>query len=214
MTATIAALRKDYTLHALTESDVASSPIEQFTRWWNQALESKIDEVNAMALSTVNSSGIPESRIVLLKGYSPKGFIFFTNYQSDKGVQLQHNANCSLLFFWKELERQVRINGKAERISGQDSDDYFNSRPEGSKIGAWASPQSKVVENQQWLQERFEKIKHAYALKDIPRPSHWGGFIVVPTSIEFWQGRPSRMHDRIRYSSPANDQWKIERLAP
>jgi pyridoxamine 5'-phosphate oxidase len=144
MASDIAALRKEYTLNALTENEVEASPIEQFSRWWNQALESKIDEVNAMALSTLNEQGFPESRIVLLKGYSPKGFVFFTNYQSDKGTQLQHHANCSLLFFWKELERQIRIRGKAERISEQDSDAYFNSRPEGSKIGAWASPQSKV----------------------------------------------------------------------
>lgn len=214
MASDIAALRKEYTLNALTENDVEATPIGQFTRWWNQALESNIDEVNAMTLSTLNEQLIPESRIVLLKGYSPKGFVFFTNYQSDKGTQLQHNGNCSLLFFWKELERQVRIRGKAEKISETDSDAYFNSRPEGSKIGAWASPQSKVVESQQWLHQNFEKIKSSYTNTPIPRPPHWGGFIVIPECVEFWQGRPSRMHDRIRYSLLQNDAWKIERLAP
>lgn len=214
MASDIAALRKEYTLNALTENDVEATPIGQFTRWWNQALESNIDEVNAMTLSTLNEQLIPESRIVLLKGYSPKGFVFFTNYQSDKGTQLQHNGNCSLLFFWKELERQVRIRGKAEKISETDSDAYFNSRPEGSKIGAWASPQSKVVESQQWLHQNFEKIKSSYTSTPIPRPPHWGGFIVIPECVEFWQGRPSRMHDRIRYSLLQNDAWKIERLAP
>lgn len=214
MPSDIAALRKDYTLHSLTETDVDPSPFAQFTRWWNQALESAIEEVNAMALSTLNQEGFPESRIVLLKGYSEKGFVFFTNYESNKGTQLQHHANCSLLFFWKELERQVRINGRAEKISAQESDDYFNSRPEGSKIGAWASPQSRIVESQQWLHENFERIKAQYQNNSISRPPHWGGFIVRPVSIEFWQGRPSRMHDRIKYSLQQDGGWKIERLAP
>ena len=214
MAADIAQLRKDYTLHSLTETAVAPLPIAQFTAWWEQAAESAIEEVNAMALSTVTKEGRPESRIVLLKGYSEKGFVFFTNYESDKGDQLQQNAHCSLLFFWKELERQVRINGRAEKISAQESDDYFNSRPEGSKIGAWASPQSRIVESQQWLHENFERIKTQYQNNTISRPPHWGGFIVRPVSIEFWQGRPSRMHDRIKYSVQQDGGWKIERLAP
>jgi pyridoxamine 5'-phosphate oxidase len=214
MAADIGQLRKEYSLHSLTETGVAALPLDQFTQWWNQAIQSDIEEVNAMALSTINKEGRPESRIVLLKGYSEKGFVFFTNYESNKGDQLQQHAHCSLLFFWKELERQVRINGRAEKISTQESDAYFNSRPEGSKIGAWASPQSQVVESQEWLHENFERIKARYNNNTISRPPHWGGFAVRPDSMEFWQGRPSRMHDRIRYSLQQDGGWKIERLAP
>lgn len=214
MAADIGQLRKEYSLHSLTETGVAALPLDQFTQWWDQAIQSDIEEVNAMALSTINKEGRPESRIVLLKGYSEKGFVFFTNYESNKGEQLEHHAHCSLLFFWKELERQVRINGRAEKISTQESDAYFNSRPEGSKIGAWASPQSQVVESQEWLHENFERIKARYNNNIISRPPHWGGFAVRPDSMEFWQGRPSRMHDRIRYSLQQDGSWKIERLAP
>ena len=214
MAADIGQLRKEYSLHSLTETGVAALPLDQFTQWWNQAIQSDIEEVNAMALSTINKEGRPESRIVLLKGYSEKGFVFFTNYESNKGDQLQQHAHCSLLFFWKELERQVRINGRAEKISTQESDAYFNSRPEGSKIGAWASPQSQVVESQEWLHENFERIKARYNNNTISRPPHWGGFAVRPDSMEIWQGRPSRMHDRIRYSLQQDGGWKIERLAP
>ena len=214
MAADIGQLRKEYSLHSLTETGVAALPLDQFTQWWNQAIQSDIEEVNAMALSTINKEGRPESRIVLLKGYSEKGFVFFTNYESNKGDQLQQHAHCSLLFFWKELERQVRINGRAEKISTQESDAYFNSRPEGSKIGAWASPQSQVVESQEWLHENFERIKARYNNNTMSRPPHWGGFAVRPDSMEFWQGRPSRMHDRIRYSLQQDGGWKIERLAP
>ena len=214
MAADIGQLRKEYSLHSLTETGVAALPLDQFTQWWDQAIQSDIEEVNAMALSTINKEGRPESRLVLLKGYSEKGFVFFTNYESNKGDQLQQHAHCSLLFFWKELERQVRINGRAEKISTQESDAYFNSRPEGSKIGAWASPQSQVVESQEWLHENFERIKARYNNNTISRPPHWGGFAVRPDSMEFWQGRPSRMHDRIRYSLQQDGGWKIERLAP
>lgn len=214
MSSTIDQIRKDYSLHSLTEAGVAASPVEQFTRWWDQAIESKIDEVNAMTLSTINAQGLPESRIVLLKGYSEKGFIFFTNYESDKGSQLHQQPHCSLLFFWKELERQVRINGKAEKISSVESDTYFNSRPEGSKIGAWASPQSRPVESQQWLLDNYEHWRGKYENRPIPRPPHWGGWLVLPALMEFWQGRPSRMHDRIRYKVQPDGSWKTERLAP
>ena len=221
MAADIGQLRKEYSLHSLTETGVAALPLDQFTQWWDQAIQSDIEEVNAMALSTINKEGRPESRIVLLKGFSEKGFVFFTNYESNKGDQLQQHAHCSLLFFWKELERQVRINGRAEKISTQESDAYFNSRPEGSKIGAWASPQSEVIPSREWLELRQRNLQETFPEEssvDPPRPAHWGGYRLTPDVFEFWQGRPSRLHDRIRYrasaafGSPA--KWTIERLAP
>lgn len=212
---TIADLRRDYAMHSLTEKEVAANPFVQFTNWWKQATEAAIDEVNAMTLATLGDSGFPESRIVLLKGYDEKGFVFFTNYESAKGAQLAAHSKCSLLFFWKELERQVRIIGKASAIAAAESDTYYHSRPVGSQIGAWASPQSKVVESKEWLEENFAQIEKKYqGQSSIPRPPHWGGYRVAPTRIEFWQGRPSRMHDRICYTQEQNAEWKIERLAP
>lgn len=210
----IAQLRKDYTLNSLNEDDVALSPIHQFETWWNEAKESQIDEFNAMTLSTVDSTGMPEARTVLLKALDERGFVFFTNYNSAKSLQIAENGKCCLLFFWKELERQVRINGVAEKISMQESIDYFNSRPDGSKIGAWASPQSLVVSGKAWLKETFEFYKERFKHGEIPKPPHWGGFRITPIKIEFWQGRPSRMHDRICYTSTSPNVWKIERLAP
>jgi pyridoxamine 5'-phosphate oxidase len=209
----LAQIRKDYTLHSLNEEDVATSPIVQFGKWWADAEASKIDEINAMTLATVSDKGIPDARTVLLKGYDDKGFVFFTNYNSVKSIQLDANANCCLLFFWKELERQVRITGIAEKLSSMESIEYFNSRPEGSKIGAWASPQSMVVAGKAWLKETFEYYTERFKHGEIPKPPHWGGYRIKATKIEFWQGRPSRMHDRILYSKLENN-WKIERLAP
>lgn len=210
----IARLRKDYTLHALNEEDVALHPVEQFRRWWNDAEQSQIDEMNAMTLSTIDESGMPEARTVLVKGFDEAGFVFFTNYNSAKSRQLDFNANCCLLFFWKELERQVRINGVAEKISTAESIAYFESRPDGSKIGAWASPQSLVVAGKAWLKETFEYYAERFKHGQIPKPPHWGGYRVKPNRVEFWQGRPSRMHDRIQYGLQENGNWKIERLAP
>lgn len=210
----VADIRKEYALHSLNEEEVASEPIEQFRQWWKEAETSSIEEVNAMTLSTVNEAGWPEARTVLLKGYDEKGFVFFTNYNSAKSIQLDQNPHCSLLFFWKELERQVRISGVAEKISTQESIDYFNSRPDGSKIGAWASPQSMVVAGKAWLKETFEFYKERFKHGEIPKPPHWGGYRVKALRIEFWQGRPSRMHDRICYTKTENGSWKIERLAP
>ncbi|MBL0307895.1 MAG: pyridoxamine 5'-phosphate oxidase [Chitinophagaceae bacterium] len=213
----IAQLRKDYTLHTLNEDEVDPSPLAQFQRWWNDAEKSQIDEMNAMTLATTGQDGMPEARTVLLKAFDEKGFVFFTNYNSAKSQQLDFNANCCLLFFWKELERQVRINGIAEKISVKESIDYFDSRPDGSKIGAWASPQSVVVAGKTWLKETFEYYAERFKHGKIPKPPHWGGYRVKPTKIEFWQGRPSRMHDRILYTPVADSaegQWKTERLAP
>ena len=207
-------LRKDYTLHALNEEDVAESPIIQFEKWWQEATQSKIEEMNAMTLATTGSDGMPDARTVLLKAVDEKGYVFFTNYNSAKSQQLELNNNCCLLFFWKELERQVRINGVAEKISVKESIDYFDSRPEGSKIGAWASPQSMVVAGKAMLKETFQYYAERFKHGQIPKPPHWGGYRVKPVRIEFWQGRPSRMHDRILYTQLDGGLWKTERLAP
>ena len=209
----IARLRKDYALNSLNEDDVAASPIIQFEKWWHDASKSEILEYNAMTLASTGHDGMPEARTVLLKAFDDQGFVFFTNYNSAKSQQLDFNTNCCLLFFWKELERQVRINGTAERISMKESIDYFDSRPDGSKIGAWASPQSMVVAGKAWLKETFEYYAERFKHGQIPKPPHWGGYRVKPTKIEFWQGRPSRMHDRILYT-PEGEGWKRERLAP
>ena len=210
----IADIRKDYKQHSLNEADVAADPFTQFQQWWDQAIASEIDEVNAMTLATASNDGIPSARIVLLKGFSSKGFTFFTNYNSYKGKQLDENPKACLVFFWKELERQVRITGLIEKINGKQSDEYFQSRPESSRIGTWASPQSRVIENRQWLDEKFNELVNKMEGTPIPRPPHWGGYIVKPVVIEFWQGRPSRLHDRIQYTLEENGGWKIERLAP
>lgn len=210
----IAAIRKDYTLHALNEEDVAFSPFDQFKKWWEDAENSDILEMNAMTLSTLSPEGLVDGRTVLLKGFDEQGFVFFTNYNSEKSRALDVNANCCLLFFWRELERQVRINGIAERISSAESIAYFNSRPDGSKIGAWASPQSMVVAGASWLKETYEYYAERFKHGEIPKPPHWGGYRVKATRIEFWQGRPSRMHDRMLYTPLDNGGWKIERLAP
>ncbi len=210
----IAGIRKDYTLHALNEEDVTSNPIDQFRIWWKEAEQSQILEVNAMTLATVAPDGLVDARTVLVKGFDEQGFVFFTNYNSAKSTHLDENPNCCLLFFWKELERQVRINGVATRIDAAESIAYFNSRPDGSKIGAWASPQSMVVAGKNWLKETFEYYAERFKHGEIPKPPHWGGYRVKPTRIEFWQGRPSRMHDRILYTPNAEGGWKIERLAP
>jgi pyridoxamine 5'-phosphate oxidase len=225
MSNAIADIRKDYKLASLEEADVAENPFDQFTRWWNEAVASQIDEVNAMTLATANAAGVPAARIVLLKGYNANGFIFFTNYESDKGKNLAQNPHAALVFFWKELERQIRIEGTVEKVSAEESDRYFNSRPASSRIGAWASPQSAVIENRTVIEQNVERYSSIFANDSIERPDHWGGYIVKPTSIEFWQGRSSRLHDRIRYSvensayNAATDtrtdlNWKIERLAP
>jgi len=209
----ISSIRKDYQLQSLSESDVKQDPIGQFGKWWDEAIASSIDEVNAMTLSTVTAEGKPSARIVLLKGFDERGFVFFTNYESNKGAQLTANPFASLVFFWKELERQVRIEGICEKVSEQESDDYFHSRPIGSQLGACASPQSRVIESRRVIENNLEKLQDQYREMEIPRPAHWGGYRVVPQAIEFWQGRSSRLHDRIKYTKE-NQSWKIVRLAP
>jgi pyridoxamine 5'-phosphate oxidase len=209
----IADIRKDYQLKSLAEEDVAKSPFDQFGVWWEEAVQSKIDEVNAMALSTASLEGRPSSRIVLLKGYNEEGFVFFTNYNSDKGMQIRQNQYVSLLFFWKELERQVRIEGIALQVAAEESDAYFESRPIGSRLGAWASPQSRKIADRHVLNQELEKYTEQFKHQNVPRPPHWGGYRVKPTSIEFWQGRSSRLHDRILYEL-TDEHWQISRLAP
>ena len=210
----IADIRRDYSHKSLSESDVDTNAFKQFEKWWHEAVNSKIDEVNAMTLATASIDALPSARIVLLKEVNEKGFVFFTNYESYKAQQLAENPKACLVFFWKELERQVRITGLIEKISGKQSDEYFQSRPESSRIGAWASPQSRVIEDRQWLDEKFNELVNKMEGTAIPRPPHWGGYIVKPVVIEFWQGRPSRLHDRIQYTLEENGGWKIERLAP
>jgi pyridoxamine 5'-phosphate oxidase len=214
MNKNIADIRKDYQLQSLLETDIAADPFTQFNRWWDDAEKSELDEINAMTLATASLTGMPAARIVLLKSVTGAGFVFFTNYNSHKGKELEENPNACLVFFWKELERQVRITGKVEKVSGQESDEYFNSRPAGSRIGAWASPQSSVIESRETIEKNILKYEAQFAATEIARPPHWGGYIVIPTVIEFWQGRPNRLHDRLQYSKLQDESWKIERLAP
>lgn len=210
----VADIRKDYKQQSLLEADVEKHPVQQFDKWWNDALRSGIDEVNAMTLATASATGLPAARIVLLKAYDERGFVFFTNYESFKGLQLQENPRACLVFFWKELERQVRITGLVEKTSAAESDTYYNSRPAGSRIGAWASPQSQIISNREWLEQNEKKYTASFSNGVIERPEHWGGYRVKPITIEFWQGRPSRLHDRIQYSLQENGDWLVERLAP
>lgn len=214
MSINIGAIRRDYSHKSLSENDVDANAISQFGKWWEEAVNSKIDEVNAMTLATASIDALPSARIVLLKEFNERGFVFFTNYESYKAQQLAENPKACLVFFWKELERQVRITGLIEKITAKQSDDYFQSRPESSRIGAWASPQSRVIEGRQWLDEKFNELVKEMEGTSISRPPHWGGYIVKPVVIEFWQGRPSRLHDRIQYTLEENGEWKIERLAP
>lgn len=210
----IADIRKTYSKKSLTEKSAAADPIQQFTKWWKEALKSDIDEVNAMTLATASADGVPAARIVLLKDYSPEGFVFFTNYGSTKGDEIRENPKACLVFFWKELERQVRITGMIEKIPAHESDEYFHSRPWESQVGALTSPQSKVIRNREWLQTRYKTLSKQYKNKQVPRPDHWGGYIVKPAIVEFWQGRPGRLHDRLQYRLNEKMKWVLERLAP
>jgi pyridoxamine 5'-phosphate oxidase len=208
----IADIRKDYKREMLNEKNASADAIDQFAKWWDEALQSEIEEVNAMTLATASKDGIPSARIVLLKDYDERGFVFFTNYKSHKGNELELNPHAALVFFWKVLERQIRIQGMVEKISSEESDDYFQTRPAGSRIGAWASPQSTVIKSRKSVEENVKLYQEKFG-ENIPRPKHWGGYRVIPSVIEFWQGRTNRLHDRLQYSKQING-WKIERLAP
>jgi len=208
----LADLRKSYMKGSLSEEDVQANPVEQFNIWFDQARHAELPEPNAMTLASVDENGKPSARVVLIKDVTQEGFVFFTNYDSRKGQALLTNPHAALLFFWPELERQIRIEGSVEKISDKESDDYFDSRPLDSRIGAWASPQSKVISGRGVLIANAAEYALKFALNP-PRPPHWGGFRVKPDAAEFWQGRPSRLHDRIRYTLEQN-AWKIERLAP
>jgi len=214
MSQSIADIRRDYKRESLSEADTDSNPFQQFKKWWDEAVKSDIDEVNAMTVATATATGIPSSRILLLKGYDQQGFVFFTNYQSAKGKEIEQNPHVALLFFWKELERQIRITGTIEKISAKESDIYFQSRPIGSRIGAWSSPQSSVIEDRKVIEDNFIKYEAQFEATGVPRPPHWGGYIVKPTVMEFWQGRSSRLHDRIQYTLTGHQTWNRERLAP
>jgi pyridoxamine 5'-phosphate oxidase len=209
----IADIRKEYKQQSLSEHELAGDPFAQFHTWWKQAIESEIDEVNAMTLATANKNGHPSARIVLLKDADETGFVFYTNYNSSKGIQLEENPFAALVFFWKELERQIRIEGTIAKVDEPESDAYFASRPRESKIGAWASAQSNIVVSRTELEAKVAEIEKKYP-GEIPRPPHWGGYRLIPDSVEFWQGRPGRLHDRLRYSKGEENNWTIERLAP
>ncbi|MBP6431850.1 MAG: pyridoxamine 5'-phosphate oxidase [Ferruginibacter sp.] len=210
----VADIRTEYKKQSLNKADILSNAFEQFTKWWNEALQSELDEVNAMTLATVAPEGTPAARIVLLKGFDERGFVFYTNYNSNKGKQIDNSGKAALLFFWAPLERQIRITGTITKVSEEESDAYFNSRPVGSKIGAWASPQSLPIFDRSVIEDNEKKYQAEYTDENIPRPPHWGGYIVQPFEIEFWQGRPSRLHDRFLYTLQEGGSWKIERLAP
>jgi pyridoxamine 5'-phosphate oxidase len=210
----IADLRQNYTRAGLVEAEAALDPFEQFRNWFQTALEAQLLEPNAMTLATTTADGKPSARIVLLKDFDRRGFVFYTNYESLKAQQLTKNPYAALVFWWGELERQVRVEGRVEKVSATESDEYFQSRPIASQLGAWVSEQSQVVASREVFERRLAELEQKYQARPIPRPPHWGGFRIVPSLIEFWQGRPSRLHDRLRYSLKKDGDWLRERLAP
>lgn len=214
MKSKIAAIRQEYLMASLRKSDLDESPVNQFQHWFQDAVSASVDDANAMTLSTVDENSTPKSRIVLLKGIEANQFIFFTNYHSHKGLQIAQNNHVALNFLWKELQRQVRIEGVATEISTQESEEYFASRPYESQLGAWASSQSEDLDNREILETRYEQLQKNYQDKPIPKPPHWGGYAVDPVYIEFWQGRANRLHDRICYRRDSGRVWHKQRLNP
>lgn len=211
----IASLRRNYSQQSLSETDVLHDPVAQFAVWFEEALNSRLVEPNAMTLATADASGCPSARTVLLKGFDKQGFVFYTNYESRKGKDMKENPQAALLFTWLELERQIRIEGVVEKLPSEESLAYFQSRPKGSQIGAWASPQSRVIESREVLEKRVAELVAEYDhIAALPLPPHWGGYCLKPALIEFWQGRESRLHDRMCYTKTGEGEWKIERLAP
>lgn len=206
-------IRQEYTLGGMDDSYLGANPIDLFDRWFREAVNAGINEPSAMALSTLGTDGYPQSRIVLLKGYGEEGFSFFTNYESQKGNALAQYPKASLLFFWPELQRQIRITGKVEKTSVEESEEYFRSRPRGSRLGAWTSEQSQEIPSRKTLEERYEVFDRKFPEEDIPKPPHWGGYRLTPLTFEFWQGRENRLHDRISFRKE-NGKWRTARLAP
>ena len=210
----IGALRNEYKQGSLDRDDLHSTPFAQFEQWFQQANDSKVLEVNAMQLATASKSGRPSVRTVLMKAFDEKGFVFYTNYGSQKAQEISENPQVSALFFWKELERQIEITGTVEKVATTDSLKYFLSRPKGSQLGAWVSKQSSAIESRSFLEQKLAEMKHKFAQGDIPLPDFWGGFRIVPDTVEFWQGRPSRLHDRFEYRLNTDQTWNIVRLSP
>jgi pyridoxamine 5'-phosphate oxidase len=211
---TLIDLRREYSRQGLREEDADPDPIRQFRVWIEQALAAQLPEPNAMTLATATPDGRPAVRVVLLRGYDERGFVFYTNYDSRKGQELAANPRAALALYWAELERQIRIEGHVERVTPKESDDYFQTRPWESRLGAWASRQSSVIPDRAFLEREMEQLKARFPDGHVPRPPHWGGYRVVPASIEFWQGRPGRLHDRLRYLRQEGGDWLRQRLSP
>lgn len=207
-------LRREYTDAGLDEQDLDANPFKQFEKWFQEAIRAKLDLPDTMTLATATRHGIPSARIVLLRGHDERGFVFYTDYESQKAKELAENPNAALVFYWRELDRQVRITGQVSRVSRENSNNYFQSRPVGSRLAALASRQSEVIPDRKVLEERFKQLAEQYQDKEIPLPSNWGGYCLSPNMIEFWSGRPNRLHDRLRYTRQPNSDWRIERISP